>query len=184
MLCVVAIATVAATACGSSAGKPATSRAQNEASRTSFASERYGFRVTVAKDWSHADASVDWDGRHLQGLDSPAFVKLEAPAAAHTLVAAAAPVASDMPLAEWRAAMVRAAPPVCSESPTAKKTTLGGEPALTWTASCSDGYHVNKLAAVHGKRGYMILMASPTSKDVAENRRVFASSLRSFRFTS
>jgi hypothetical protein len=43
-----------------------------------------------------------------------------------------------MGLTEWRAAMVRAAPPACSDSSSAERTTLGGEPALVWTATCSD----------------------------------------------
>jgi len=77
--------------------------------------------------------------------------------------------------------MGRAAPPGISESRSAKQTTLGGEPALAWTAT-GDGYHINKLATLHGKRGYMLLFASPTAKDRAENRRVFESMRRSFRF--
>src|SRR3954451_13125738 len=38
-----------------------------------FVSKRYGFRVTLTKDWSEHDAQVDWNGGELQGLDSPAF---------------------------------------------------------------------------------------------------------------
>ena len=79
--------------------------------------------------------------------------------------------------------MVRAAPPVCSDSPSAKETTLGGQRALAWTATCSDGYDVNKLAALHGRRGYMILLASQTANDAVQDRRIFESIRRSFRFT-
>ena len=63
------------------------------------------------------------------------------------------------------------------------KETLGGEPALAWTDACSDGYNVNKLAALHGRRGYMIFMLSPTTNDEAVDRRIFESIRRSFRFT-
>jgi hypothetical protein len=62
-------------------------------------------------------------------------------------------------------------------------TTLGGEPAVAWTAACSDGYNVNKIAAVHATRGYMILLPSPTANGRAKDRRVFESIRRSFRFT-
>jgi hypothetical protein len=79
--------------------------------------------------------------------------------------------------------MVRAAPPISTESSSARQTTLGGEPALAWTATASDGYHVNKLAALHGTRGYMIFLASPTANDDAQNRGAFESIRRSFRFT-
>jgi len=43
-----------------------------------------------------------------------------------TLVAAAAREAKGMGLAEWRAAMVRAAPPVCSESSSVEQTSSNG----------------------------------------------------------
>ena len=123
--------------------------------------------MTLTKDWSETDARVDWNGKKLQGLASAAFANFRDPATGRTLAAAAAPVAHATTLAQWRAAMVRAAPPVCSDSPSAKETTLGGEPALAWTATCSDGYDVNKLAALHGRRGYMILLASQTANDAA-----------------
>jgi predicted O-methyltransferase YrrM len=41
---------------------------------------------------------------------------------------------------------------------------------LTWTASCSDGYNVNKLVALQGKRGYMIFLPSNASNDDAVSR--------------
>ena len=79
--------------------------------------------------------------------------------------------------------MVRAAPPISSESSSAEPTTLGGEPALAWPSTASDGYHVKKLATIHGTRGYMIFLASPTANDDAENWHIFESIRRSFRFT-
>jgi hypothetical protein len=87
-----------------------------------------------------------------------------------------------MRLAEWRVAMVRAAPSAVSESPSAEPTTLGGEPALAWTA-IGDGYHIKKVAALHGTRGYMIFLASPEARNDGEDRRTFDSLRRSFRFT-
>jgi hypothetical protein len=147
MLTLITIATVAAvTACGS---KPATQTSPTQstspqavtttgsAAPQEFVSKRYHFSVTLPKDWSEADAQVDWDGKMLQGIGSPAFANFEDSATGRTLVAAAAPVANGTQLAEWRAAMVRAAPAICSESLSVRKTTLGGEPALAWTATCS-----------------------------------------------
>jgi hypothetical protein len=199
-LALIAIATAAAaTACGSSGSKPAaqaTHAAPTQPTATQavttkrpaapprkFVSQRYSFRVTLTEDWSEDDALVAWNGKKLQGLGSGAFANFTDPATGRTLVAAAARAAKGMGLAEWRAAMVRAAPSVCSDSPAAEQTTLGGEPALAWTASCTDGYSTHKLAALHGKHGYMILLASPTASDDAENRRVFESIRRSFHFT-
>lgn len=187
----VAIAALdAAAACGSSGDAPAPQATQLSGTQTAtstagqeFVSQRYGFRVTLTKDWSEHDARADWDGQRLQGLDSPFFANFDDPAAGRTLVAAAAPVATGTQLADWQAAMVRAAPSACSDTSPVEKTTLGGEPALTWTATCSDGYDVNKLAAVHGHRGYMVFLPSNAANDNAADQRTFESIRQSFRFT-
>jgi hypothetical protein len=191
-LALIAIATVAAAAaCGSAATEPASQAAPTRPTATTarsapprnFMSQRYSFRVSLPKRWSGGDARVAWNGKKLQGLASAAFANFTDPATGRTLVAAAAPVANGMPLAEWRGAMVRAAPSFSSESSSAQHTTLGGEPALAWTSTASDGYHVNKLAALHATRGYMIFLASPTADNDAENGRIFESIRRSFHFT-
>jgi hypothetical protein len=196
-LALITIATTAAAAgCGSSGNKPAPQAAPTQPTATQpvttkppaappqkFTSQRYSFHVTLTKDWSGTDAVVAWNSNELQGLGSAAFANFTDPATGRTLVAAAAKVTNGMRLAEWKAAMVRAAPPISSESSSARQTTLGGEPALAWTSTASDGYHVNKLATLHGTRGYMIFLASPTANDDAQNRRTFESIRRSFRFT-
>jgi hypothetical protein len=190
----IAIATLAATACGSSGSKPATQTAAEQptttraaarptASHHTFTSQRYGFRVTLTARWSETDARVDWNGKKLQGLDSAAFANVTDLASGRTLAAAAAPVTPGTTLAQWRAAMIRAAPSVCSDSSSDEQTVLGGDAALAWTATCADGYNVNKLAALHGRRGYMILFASPSARSEAQDRRIFKSIRRSFRFT-
>jgi hypothetical protein len=188
----IAIATVAVAAgCGSSGNEPdSTSTPTTQTATTTpaaappkeFVSKRYAFRVTLTRDWSEEDAQVSWDGKKLQGLGSPAFANFTDPSTGRTLVAAAAPVAKGTKLAGWRTTMVRAASSRCSDSPTAVGTTLGGEQALAWTATCSDGYDVNKLAALHGQRGYMIFLPSVSANDDAVDRSVFSSIRRSFQF--
>jgi hypothetical protein len=185
-----------AAACGSSGNKPGTQAPPLQPTATQaatttppaatpqdFVSKRYDFRVTLTKDWSEVDAQIDWDGKMLQGADSPAFADFTDPATGRDFVAAAAPVAKGTQLAQWRAAMVRAAPPVCSDSSSARTTTLAGEPALTWTSTCSDGYDVIKLAALHGDRGYMMFLPSKAANDDAVDRSTFELIRRSFRFT-
>jgi hypothetical protein len=188
-LALIATTAVAAAGCGSTTSKPA---AQDTLAVTptppaapsqTFVSQRYSFRVTLGKDWSEDDARIAWNGKKLQGLGSAAFANFTDPATGRTLVAGAARVAKSMRLAQWRTAMVRAAPPFCAESSSVKHTTFGGERAMVWTATCSDGFHVTKLAALHGTRGYIILLASPTANGNAKNQRGFESIRRSFRFT-
>jgi hypothetical protein len=200
----VAVAAAAAAGCGSSGGAPAAqvtqatttqpttnrptttqavSTQRPQAPAETFTSDAYAFRVRLTEDWSEADALVDWNGAEVQGIDSPAFARFKNMWAGRNLLVAAAPVAKGTTLAAWRAAMVRAAPAVCAEASSTEETTLGGEPALAWEATCSDGYDVDKLAAVHGKRGYVVLLASIAANDDAEDARVFESIRRSFRFT-
>jgi hypothetical protein len=79
--------------------------------------------------------------------------------------------------------MFAAAPSVCSQSSSLEKTTLGGDPALAWTATCSDGYDVNKIATLHGGRGYIMFLASNAANDNAGDRQLFESIRQSVRFT-
>lgn len=184
------------TACGSSGSRPsaeaitgqqaasaAVSTPPASAPPQSFTSQRYGFRVTLTTAWSEQDAQSDWNGTALEGLQSPDFANFTDVATERTFAAASAPVAKGTQLAAWRAAVVRAAPDVCTDSKSAQKTTLGGEPALMWTAKCSDGFDVTKLAARHGTRGYVILLGSAAGNDPAVDRSVFESMRQSFHFT-
>lgn len=157
--------------------------ASTAATPRQFTSARYGFRVTLTSAWTEQDAQVDWDGKKLQGIGSPAFANFTDPVDGRTLVTGAAPVAKGTQLSQWRSSMVRAAPEVCTEAAATEQTTLGGEPALTWTATCSDGYNVTKLAAVHDHRGYMIFLPSASTNDIVLDRAVFESVRKSFSFT-
>ena len=146
-------------------------------------SDRYGFRVTLPEDWSGTDATIDWPGRSLPGLGSPLFANTTDAALSRYFVTAAAPVPEGMSLADWMAAMVHGTPHVCSDPSPAEQTTLGGEPALSWTHTCTDGYDVNLLAALHEGRGYIGFLASDSANDDAEDRRIFESIRSSFGFT-
>jgi hypothetical protein len=162
---------------------PATATAAAAGSGSESGSKRYGFRLTLPTGWSSTDAQSAWAGKQLEGLASPAFANFSDPAMERTFAVAAAPIAKGVHLAAWRAAMVRAAPSVCTESASAESATLGGEPALAWTSKCSDGFAVIKLATLHGDRGYMTLLGSSATGEDAANRHIWESIRRSFRFT-
>jgi hypothetical protein len=185
---------IASTACGSSSSgsaapqTAATSTAVTAATTTpaaaqTFTSESYDFRVVLTEDWSAADALVDWDGGAWTGIDAPTFARFTNASTGRTLLVAAARAPKGTTLTEWRAAMVQDAPQICVQSESADETTLDGEPALEWTSACGDGYDVIRLATLHGKRGYIVLLPSATDNDDAEDQRVFESIRRSFRFT-
>jgi hypothetical protein len=176
----IALAMVGAlAACGSSASTATT----KPVPRDTFSSQRYGFRVTLPGNWSEVDATVDWDGRELPGIDGAAWANFTDATTNRTLDVASA--RAGMGLAAWKAAMQAAeVPHTCLTSSSAARTSLGGEPALAWTAACRDGYHLDNLVALHGTHGYILFLASPTpGSTAADSRRIFESIRRSFGFT-
>jgi hypothetical protein len=149
-----------------------------------FSSTRYGFAVTLPEGWSEVDASFDWDGKKLQTPGAPFFANFDDPTFKRTLMAASATVPEGMQLADWQAAMVSGHLPSCSEPSNVRQTTLGGEPALAWTETCDDGtVNSNKVAALHGGRGYVMYMPSSAASD-AQDRDIFEGIRQSFRFTT
>src|SRR5437588_234929 len=89
--------------------------------------------------------------------------------------ACSASAAKGMQLAAWQTAMGRAKPPGCTDSRLTAKTTLGGEPALTWTTKCFGGGGISKIAALHRGHGYMTIWEADAAPQTAADRRVFES---------
>jgi hypothetical protein len=148
-----------------------------------FVSKRYHFALTLPKDWSGVDAQQSWDGQALQGTDSPVFADFTDRASHRAFTIGAAPAAKGAQLAAWRTAIVRGTNPACTDPRSAKTTTLGGEPSLTWTATCP-GVNPVKFAVVHGGRGYIALFEADGRSMKAADLRVFDSIRQSFRFTN
>jgi hypothetical protein len=178
LLALIAVATgIAAAACGSS---ESTTTTQSQ----TVASQRYGFQVNLTPYWNGQDAQADWDGKELPTLTDPAYFDYIDSQTTRELAVVSAP--TGMGLAAWQAAM-QASEKVehnCSASSSAAQTTLGGEPALAWTAACQSGRNVNSLVALHGRHGYVVLLSNPIGEsNRAEESRIFESIRRSFRFT-
>jgi hypothetical protein len=100
-----------------------------------------------------------------------------------TLAAAAASVAADLTPDQWRALMQVSVPEGCIDSAQRTATTLGGEPAQTWTTTCEgEGLHATKVVALHAGRGYTFLFASPIGIGLETDRATLSSILTTFRF--
>jgi hypothetical protein len=56
--------------------------------------------------------------------------------------------------------------------------------ARVFAFSCTDGYRVDAVTALHAGHGYFVFVASPTELSLASDRRAFTSAQRSFRFLS
>jgi hypothetical protein len=147
-----------------------------------FVSKRYHFRLTLPEGWSGVDAQDVWDGKALQGQQSPAFADFADSKTQRVFTVGAAPVSKGLRLTPWRAAVVRGVAAGCVDPGTAKNATLGGEPALTWTTTCGE-VHPVKFAVVHGGRGYAAIFEASGSTMNAADLVVFDSIRRSFRFT-
>jgi hypothetical protein len=184
------VALVAA-GCASAVPGPSSTKAQAETSAVpapsstkpqaeTFVSDRYGFSITLPPGSVAGHATKDWDASCLCGLNDPTWDWVSV--GERTLDVEATAVESSMDLARWRARMVKLAPDVCQDSEAARRVTIGGGDALEWTASCSDGYQVINLAALHGGRGYVVLFASPSSDGLADNQTAFDSLMRSFEY--
>jgi hypothetical protein len=145
-------------------------------------SQRYQVQVTAPKGWDKRDAQFAWDGKGLPDdiQASGDFAYLADPRNGDRKFGLAAiPVAQGMHLAAWQAAVARFVPVVgCINSGPVRKTTLGGEPALTWAATCGD-LHPTNLVVLHGGRGYLAI-----TELKPPDPRIAASILRSFHFTS
>jgi hypothetical protein len=147
-----------------------------------FVSDYYDFAVTLPQTWHEEDATSDWTGLYVTGPGSQKFTNFADFADDRTLMVAAAPVATGTQLADWKTTLIDGRPKECTNTPSTE-TTIGGEPALIWTANCSDGFDAVMLAALHGDRGYVVYLPSATANDDAEDQSIFDGIRQSFRFT-
>jgi hypothetical protein len=180
---------MAAAACSSPApppplGPPVTTT--QPAGAYKFISEQYHFQVTVPKGWTGLDSESAWDGTDRPPPESPEYASATQyfDAAQSMEVRAFAfgsmPLAKGTTLAAWRAALVRDTE--CPDARSAKKTTLGGEPALVWTAKCPDLSPV-RLAVIHGTRGYYGIIVPAGARINTADKRLYDPILQSFHFT-
>jgi hypothetical protein len=89
-----------------------------------------------------------------------------------------------MTLDEWDSAVLGSTG-VCTPKETFAPGTLGGEPALVGPGSCTDGYDYLQAEALHGRRGYLLMVVSATiDSRVPADPALFRTALHSFRFTS
>jgi hypothetical protein len=74
---------------------------------------------------------------------------------------------------------------VCSDTGTTSPTTLGGDPAESWAVACpSEGLKTIKTVAIHGRKGYVLIFASPSEDSLDADSSAFAALLETFRFAA
>ncbi|HEY8987391.1 MAG TPA: hypothetical protein VIM39_00120 [Candidatus Limnocylindrales bacterium] len=197
MLC---LAPVLVTACGSatpaasSAGSSATiaaptAAASGQASPSAsagsniFASRLYGYSLVVPPGWQKQPADSSWLTVGLEGRCPSDWDCFTGSSGEPTLAAAAASVGADLTLDQWRSLMQVSLSEGCIDSAQQTATTLGGEPAQTWTTTCEgEGLHSTKVVALHAGRGYTFLFASPIGIGLETDRATLSSILTTLRF--
>jgi len=169
--------TIPSAAAASGQASPSASASSNV-----FASRLYGYSLVVPPGWQTQPADSPWFTVGLEGRCPSDWDCFSGSSGEPTLAAAAASVAAEMTLDQWRIRMQVGLPEGCIDAAQAT-TTLGGAPAQTWTTTCEgEGLHATKVVALHAGRGYMILFASPISIGLEADRATLSSILTTFRF--
>jgi hypothetical protein len=175
-----------AAASGQTSPSPAAASGQASPSASAgsniFASRLYAYSLVVPRGWQTQPAdsawTVGWEGRCPSDWDC--FSRLSGEP---TLATAAASVAADLTLDQWRMRMQVGLPAGCiDDSAQASATTLGGAPAQTWTTCDDEGLHATKVVALHAGRGYVVLFVSPINIGLETDRATLNSILTTFRF--
>ena len=170
--------TAAPTAVASGQASPSSAAGSN-----TFASRLYGYGLVVPPGWQTQTAESSWVSGGLEGRCPSDWDCFSGTSGEPTLAAAATAVPADLTLDQWRLRMHVGLPVGCIDSAQTTATTLGGEPAQTWTTTCEgEGLHATKVAALHAGRGYMLLFASPISIGLEADRAELSSILGTFRF--
>jgi len=137
---------------------------------TTFTSPRYGYSVTLPKDWMVVPATATWDGRSASGFDDPTVDQWVAPSVqnrcqaafvcAPTLWAFAGPTSLD--LAGWVASQDVAAEHDHGCGPRDSKTaiTIDGSPATLERGLCdaATGPFLEFAYTVRNGTGYAFLL--------------------------
>jgi hypothetical protein len=182
--------TTAATTAAGGQASPSTEAASEEASASAsagsntFASPLYGYSLVVPPGWQTLPAASAWLTVALEGRCPTDWDCLSGISGEPTIAAAAASVPPGLTLDQWRVRTLVGLPEGCIDSAPPTATTLGGEPAKTWTTTCvGEGLHAIKVVALHAGRGYIVLFVAAISNDLDTDRALLSSILTSFRFT-
>ena len=148
-----------------------------------FVSKLYRYSIVLPgprSRWSATLATQRWADSSLPGIGDPQLDTFDDGKTGRTYLLAARPTMSS--LAKWTKFVIAARPSVCGKPNRPTKTTVGGASAEVVRWTCSDGYRVVVGTAVRARRGYFLLVASPTDVPWTSDVRAFDAARRSFRF--
>jgi hypothetical protein len=130
--------------------------------------------------WLSSLATANWSSDSIGGIGSPQIDTFTDQLTNRSFLIAARRSRSD--LKQWTKFVASARSPVCGAPHALRHSTLAGARARVLTWSCTDGYKVFVIAALHAGRGYFMLVASPKNLSRASDLRAFDAARHSFRF--
>jgi hypothetical protein len=153
-----------------------------------FASRLYGYSLVLdgsRNAWQVSFALVAWTtGRIDPGL--PAFDTFTEVQTQRAYVVGARPLSAGITLGKWTSFVASMRPSHCLAAPVGRagNSTLSGVPARRFMFSCTDGFRVTAITALHARHGYFMFVASPTSLSGVSDQRAVVAAQQSFRFVS
>jgi hypothetical protein len=149
-----------------------------------FVSKLYGYSIVLpgaTSHWTHSFATQRWLGESIPGIGDPRLDTFTDLKTGRTYLLAARPTGSS--LEKWTKFVIAARPPICVNPTSPQRATLAGQPAEMVTWSCADQYRVIVITALHARRGYFMLLASPTTLSRTSDLPAFNAARQSFRFS-
>jgi hypothetical protein len=166
-------------------GVSSTASASSAGAKTRFISKLYGYSLLLpggSKQWQVVYAQVRWTTGGIDPNLPPFDTFTDIQNQRAYLIGARRPP-SGPTLDKWTAFVISSRPPAClaPRVPLANST-LSGAPARVLVLSCTDGYIVIGITALHAHHGYFMFVASPTSLTRASDRHAFDAARRTFQF--
>ena len=153
-----------------------------------FVSKLYRYSIVLpgrTGNWLSTFATQRWRGDSIPGIGDPQLDTFTDRTTGRTYLLAARPTGSS--LEKWANSVIAARPFDCVKPTSPKRATFAAEPAEVFRWSCTDGYRVIVITALHAGRGYFMLQASPTNGSRPLSRAsdlpAFNAARRSFRFS-
>lgn len=174
------VAGAGATGCGAASGRSSQSTSVARAG-TKYVSKRYRYEIVLRGTYGMVQALAPWDGSFPFGSSGRVDVIVDRQD--RKFIVAAKPVSSGMTLSRWEAFVAKLKRQACHGLSKFRASSLGGEPAREFVNRCP-GYDVITLAALHGRRGYLLEYLSPPGFGAASERRVYEAGRRAFAFTT
>jgi len=147
-------------------------------------SKRYAYSLALPGSpsrWLSHLATANWTSAFIGRANSPDLDTFSDTQSGRFYLIAAGPTTSH--LQGWTMHVISARPsPPCGQPHMLPNSTLGGAAARIATWSCTDGYKVFVTTALHAHRGYMMLLASPTTLSASADLHAFDAARRSLHF--